>query len=661
VIILDQFEEFFIFWQQREHRQPFIAALADCYDDRSLNVRIIIALRKDYYSDLADFQEHIPTIFHNEYRLTTMTRQDAQAAITMPVAKLGRQVTYEQEVLNTLLDDLVRGGSELPHLQIICTRLYEALDVGRSEITLALYDEMGRAEGILGDYLDDVLDRLPRNGGVIAQQILEELVSVEGTKRVLDYESLVARLEAEQDEVDDVLIRLVDARLLRRDESDGQVIYEMAHEYLIGEISLSPDVKDRKKAEELLYQGVANWERYDTLLSPEAFTLIDAQRERLRMDEKAQELMLRTALRHGMSVGTWLTRMTDTDRSLTLAQRTLCEKQGEPARRSLNTTAGDIQPERLQALAKRLTEHWYKTRGSDRAPTSDALWALRRHLPRRLHWRLALSRSPRLVRRAALPIGGGFIVLVLVAAIQWGPRYWIPKPSIDWVDVPEGEFLMGSYQRSDVLVKPDAIPQHIVELDTFRVGRYEITNAQYAQCVRAKVCAEPGEVTNYRDPVYADHPVVYVSWDDARSFCHWMGGRLPTEAEWEKAARGTDGRIYPWGNSPPDCTKANYADCGLDTGTAAVGSHAAGASPYGVQDMAGNVWEWVNDWYSDKYYDRSPARNPPGGHSNVKVMRGGGHYYDETSIPAFNRSYGPPSERDTGLGFRCIMSKVSVP
>ncbi len=309
VIILDQFEEFFIFWPERHHRQPFIDALADCYDDKSLPVRLIIALRKDYYSDLSDFEQRIRNIFHNQYRLDTMTRQEAQMAITGPVAKLGRPVAYGQDLLDTLLNDLARGGMELPHLQIICTRLYEALAEGETVITLTSYEKLGWAKGILGGYLNDVLDRLPGKGGSIAREVLKELVSSEATKRVLSYDTLAARVGVEEDaELDSVLARLVDARLLRRDEVAGEITYEMAHEYLIEEIQGWIDRTDLefKQAEELLRREVANWHVHGTLIPRERLELLYVQRERFRgLDEETLEWILRSALRADFAVENW--------------------------------------------------------------------------------------------------------------------------------------------------------------------------------------------------------------------------------------------------------------------------------------------------------------------------------------------------------------------
>jgi len=185
--------------------------------------------------------------------------------------------------------------------------------------------------------------------------------------------------------------------------------------------------------------------------------------------------------------------------------------------------------------------------------------------------------------------------------------------------VPAGRFLMGS-TSADPKAGSDEKPQHSVYLDAFWIDRTEVTNAQYVQFLNAlgghtgtcggHDCAETQVEDKYShilnlDGRYAvesgfeEHPATQVSWYGAQAYCAWAGARLPTEAEWEKAARGTDGRLYPWGNEAPDCEKAQYGDCG--GATVPVGGRPAGASPYGVLDMAGNVWEWVGDWYDPGY------------------------------------------------------------
>lgn len=308
VIILDQFEELFVLLPEQELRQPFINALADCYDDAGLRVRFVIGIRSDYFSHLATFRNRLPHVFHNEYYLEAMTREEALMAITGPVAELGRPVVYKQALLDALLDDLARDGMELPHLQIVCTRLYEALAEGETTINLAPYKQLGGVEGVLGSYLNEVLDRLPGKGWSIAREVLKELVSSETKKRVLSYGTLAARVEAEENELDSVLTWLVDARLLRRDEVKGKTAYEMVHEYLIEEIGRWVDQIDQafKQAEELLAREVANWSVYGTLIPWERLKLLYAQRERFRgLDDDTWECLLRSALQTDFGVVEW--------------------------------------------------------------------------------------------------------------------------------------------------------------------------------------------------------------------------------------------------------------------------------------------------------------------------------------------------------------------
>ncbi len=204
------------------------------------------------------------------------------------------------------------------------------------------------------------------------------------------------------------------------------------------------------------------------------------------------------------------------------------------------------------------------------------------------------------------------------------------------VYIPAGDFTMGSPAGEG---GDDEVPQYKVFLDGFWIDRTEVTNAQYRAFVgatgqRAPTSCDWGDPT-YDDTEKTNHPVVCVSWDDAKAYCEWTGAQLPTEAEWEKAVRGNDRRPYPWGIGF-DGSRLNYCDTNCegshkDTGandgyarTAPVGNYPTGVSLYGALDMAGNVWEWVSDWYGFYYYSRSPESNPQGPDSGqFRVLRGG--------------------------------------
>jgi len=182
-------------------------------------------------------------------------------------------------------------------------------------------------------------------------------------------------------------------------------------------------------------------------------------------------------------------------------------------------------------------------------------------------------------------------------------------------------------------------------------------------CFETGACEVPLEDGSYYygNSEYDNDPVILVSWYDAQDYCHWAERVLPTEAQWEKAARGTEGQIYPWGNEAPNSTLSNYD--GNVGNTTAVGSYLQGASPYGAMDMAGNVWEWVNDWYSESYYYVSPVNNPPGPATGTnKVFRGGSwhdFYIDNATTlrSAFREFRYSPDHGHPSYGFRCALSE----
>ena len=216
--------------------------------------------------------------------------------------------------------------------------------------------------------------------------------------------------------------------------------------------------------------------------------------------------------------------------------------------------------------------------------------------------------------------------------------------------VPAGDFTMGSN------LADDEMPAHHVYLYAFYMDKYEVTVGQYAKYLEVTDMEEPPDWHIMNQSQHQKRPVVNVDWEDAVMYCKWAGKRLPTEAEWEKAARGTDGRIYPWGNEAPTRLHANYGrkEWNNHLALVPVGSFEEGRSPYGIYDMAGNAWEWVSDWYDYDYYKNSPRRNPIGPTTGeAKVVRGGSWLYVPEFLRSAHRFAAQPTNRHFGYGFRC--------
>ena len=215
--------------------------------------------------------------------------------------------------------------------------------------------------------------------------------------------------------------------------------------------------------------------------------------------------------------------------------------------------------------------------------------------------------------------------------------------------IPSGVFIMGDGEES---------PRREIFVDAFYLDKYEVTVARYAAFSKASGNVKlPQEWDSVDLTNAAELPVVGVDWQDAQSYCQWSGRRLPTEAEWEKAARGNDERKFPWGNDAPNDERARflkaYENPVYKDGVARVGSHPKGTSPFGIDDLSGNVWEWVADWFGESF-PHADVRNPKGPNSgSARVLRGGGWYDPPERVTATKRMHAPPEHRDDSIGFRC--------
>lgn len=228
-----------------------------------------------------------------------------------------------------------------------------------------------------------------------------------------------------------------------------------------------------------------------------------------------------------------------------------------------------------------------------------------------------------------------------------------------WIVIPAGEFRMGSDPASDAVPYENEYPRHRVAVEAFQLSRTHITNAQYAQFIDASGHPAPGHWLDGQIPEgLAEHPITYVDWHDAQSFCQWAGGRLPTEAEWDKAARGEDARLWPWGNQPPDAKRCNF-DKNILT-TSPVQQFPQSASPYGVLDMAGNAWEWTSSLAHPYPYRADDGREDPS-RPEARTVRGSSYTHTAREIRAADRHSFAPGTRGPYLGFRVARTIPAQP
>jgi len=277
--------------------------------------------------------------------------------------------------------------------------------------------------------------------------------------------------------------------------------------------------------------------------------------------------------------------------------------------------------------------------------------------------------------------GGAWALDTQDILVQWteaGKKLAIERVSTlktkgEMVLVPAGEFLMGSDKKSDRLAYRTELPQRRVYLDTYEIGKYEVTALEYLKFVLAT--NRPPQLDwrydggNFQETM-AHHPIMHVTWYDADAYCKWAGQRLPTEAEWEKAARGTEGRLYPWGNQYAGPTRANFGRTGLSGPVRdrperlllyppiiSVDKYENAVSPYGLYQTIGNVAEWVADWYDPDYYKTASDRNPRGPETGTqKAFRGAGWMDSTTTVRVAMRNGTDPSTKINWLGFRCAKS-----
>ncbi len=538
VLFFDQFEEFFVRLEMAQ-RQALGELLAQLTSVSRLHM--LFSLREDFLAELAGLEEWIPTLLDSRYRLTALTREQARQCICGPAQLF--QLQLQPELVEELLNELESQGVEPPELQIVMDRLWQFRHQGM--IGLEDYRRLGGVRSILLDYLHEAMqawnDEKPR-------QLLTALVSERGTKQALT----LAALRAKVDDPEGALQSLVESRLVRT----VQNYFELCHEYLIEEIQSWADHEElaRRHAEMVLHSELESWENVQSLMTPERLAMVAQQLPRISPTDSEWELLLRAAMVRGVELPR-------------------------------------LGPHPQELLIKLLDEGWdgWVQR---RVLEQLAALPLEGMAQQRYLEAAGLFSNPSLLERVRPKLDQVFGEQLALATRR---RFFAPMTY-----VAEGPALLGSdaanrQQRKACLPRywhariDSERPLQEVEVGAFWVDRTPVTNLQFAEF-------RPAHIDRYPDEE-DDHPVVSVSWHDAQAYAQWLGKELICETRWEKAARGIDGRLYPWGNQYQP-GYLNAQEGGLRT-TTDVGKYPEGASPYGCLDLAGNVWEWTASSWSE--------------------------------------------------------------
>ena len=649
VIFLDQFEEFFV-RLGKATRIAFAEELAACLRSapalsgtKGLDLRFVLSLRDDYLARLHSLSARLPDdILLNRFCLENLDVGKARLAITQPAQAF--KLRYQDELLETLLDDLeqeaplfaAQAGVEPPRLQIVCHKLYENLvdsgkwveGSGRSGLfTLESYQELGGAEGILASYLNEALAELPddaareRAWGVLRSMITVGETRVTLTTQEITRQKIAYNLGLNEDEVEEVLAYLRGKWLIRWLEKEEA--FELAHEYMLGKVWEWVCEEDAvvSRASDLLRRELSNYQKLGLLMGHDGLKVVSEPREALSLSTKELDFVFRSTLAVGHEMKYWLERARDG---------------GVAVEGILKGELESAVPNTRANVARVLGELVLSPSTSLRISSVEGL-----DLEEAIVWLTVLLKDdyPNVraaARKSLLKIGTEQVLRPFdraqnrphsgqaLAALRSNP------PS-EMILIPAGNFLMGDEKQS-------------VHVDAFYIDKYPVTNAEYAKFVEATGHPPPPnweETGNTYPPDMANHPVAFVNWFDAQDYAAWAGKRLLTEVEWEKAARGTDGRVYPWGDWF-DKAMCNASEAGIG-GTTPVGKYSPfGDSPDKVCDMAGNVWEWTaTDW-------------APG--SSSKVQRGGSFVNRGSYARCAYRYLGVPEPRNPNVGFRCGMS-----
>jgi formylglycine-generating enzyme required for sulfatase activity len=669
-------------------RRAFIEELAACLEDDALEVRAVLSLRDDYFVRLDEFSARWPGVFDNRFRLRNLDEDKARQAIFLPAQQFG--LSYEDALLRQLLADLESGGVEPAQLQIVCHRLYEDL-VARGQwspeggqggtFNLAQYQRLGGTGAILAGYLDDVLAKFPEEEQELARGILKSMVTGQETKAALSareiaQDEIVRQLGLDEATVGRILAELRDSRVVRKLTLAEGESYELAHEVMVDKVWqwVTEEEARFKHARDMLRQDFNNYRNLGLLMPLDRLEIVNLYRDEMSLSREELALLFRSALAAGYEAAYWWDKA---------CQAGVLEKLDEE-------WLEELVAEDWQRLAPAITRLgglgtvWLVEQLVQMIEADFARGAVRDVL------HLSTARQRRAVATLSKMTGPE----ASAALDRWTPE--------GMVLIPAGPFTMeGVMYRGDLEMTPQ------VWLDAFWIARHPVTNAQYAEFIEAggyerrgywteagwewkekERRTQPEEWDKRRHK--HDHPVRGINWYEAVAYASWQGMMLPSEAQWEKAARGglqipnpeslarwrssrtrsapagretnfatpeemvnnpNPERRYPWGDEF-DGNKCNTSESGIGD-TTPVGRYSpAGDSPYGLADMAGNVLEWTGSLFSPYRCKTEDGCEDFEAEASRRVLRGGSFVNDEEYALCSYRFINVPDSVWSSYGFR---------
>ncbi len=609
VLAFDQLER--LLDGPRDDLLAFSRSLAGLMDVHS-EYRVLWICRDQELYRLDRLSSALPDILTVRCPLDHLTPEQAREAIVEPARQV--RVSVADALVDTLLSALGPIEIAAPRLQVVCCALWRQRPAEATILDIDMYRALGGAKAILSGYLDDVISELAdEEDQDVARALLKEMVELDDPSSAwvprVPRSSELARLTGDNPaRLDRLLAFWQDQGIVRSAPAAGT--YGLSSSFLIGRVSewAQEDMWATKDVRDMLRQALIDHWRAGKLIDKSGLGRLWQNRARMHFSAEELALILHSSLARGYQWRAWAGFASGSDVSIWPIVRQALESREPVSRSSAVVALGALRgPQVVEMLQTALTDTYPNVRGLARealarAGTPQASEALHAH------------------------------------------------PPVDMVLVPAGTFLMGSDQGGD------ESPARSVYLDAFYIDRYPVTNAEYHKFVQDTGHPPPEPWARHGGtfpPGRDNHPVAYVCWFDARDYATWARKRLPTEAEWEKAARGSDGRIYPWGD------RFNSAYCNTDESeywdTTPVDAFSPGGdSPYGIADMAGNVWEWVADWYERDYYAQAPDRNPAGPEiGKTKVLRGGAWDFGGREARCSARNHEYPGPRHGLIGFRC--------